>query len=329
MEKYLRKCLDSLIFEDEELFNALEVLVINDGSKDSSSAIAHEYQNKYPAVFRVIDKENGHYGSCVNTGLSEAVGKYIKILDADDSFDNRVLRRYINYLSIVNVDMILTDYNVVNDNYTIVRKVSFKFPENQNFPIEKLCVDKKSANLHMHAVTYLTKKLKDNKYTQTCGVAYTDEEWMNLPVTYMSNFCYYKETLYQYLVGREGQSISPEFVATQTQVKFFLIYKRIAIYNNAIIRGEIEKEKLIYLKNRLINGAAASYKRAIIHKQISPTDIVDFDKNLERLSKDIYDNVTISSYGRYRGLHFIKAWRKKYRLPFLLNLLIFIVKHIK
>lgn len=86
MEKYLRRCLDSLII-DEDGMKQLEVLVINDGSKDSSSQIAHEYQDKYPDTFRVIDKENGNYGSCINRGLKEATGKYVKVLDADDWFD--------------------------------------------------------------------------------------------------------------------------------------------------------------------------------------------------------------------------------------------------
>ena len=84
MEKYLNKCLDSLIVEN---MNLLEVLIINDGSKDNSSNIAHVYENKYPNTFRVIDKENGNYGSCINRGIKEAKGKYIKVLDADDSFN--------------------------------------------------------------------------------------------------------------------------------------------------------------------------------------------------------------------------------------------------
>ena len=54
MEKYLRRCLDSLII-DEEGMKQLEVLVINDVSKDSSSQIAHEYQDKYLDTYRVID----------------------------------------------------------------------------------------------------------------------------------------------------------------------------------------------------------------------------------------------------------------------------------
>ena len=88
MEKYLDKCLTSLIIEDKKLMKLLEVLVVIDGAKDRSSEIGHTYQDKYPETFRVIDKENGNYGSCINRGLKEAKGKYVKVLDADDSFDN-------------------------------------------------------------------------------------------------------------------------------------------------------------------------------------------------------------------------------------------------
>ena len=87
MERLLPKCLSSLLIKEENIFSMLEVLVIIDGAMDSSSQIAHSFQDKFPSVFRVIDKENGNYGSCVNRGLSECKGKYIKILDADDSFD--------------------------------------------------------------------------------------------------------------------------------------------------------------------------------------------------------------------------------------------------
>ena len=109
MQDYLRRCLDSLIVPEEQM-QLLEVLVVNDGSKDNSSAIAHEYQDKYPDTFRVIDKENGNYGSCVNRGLKEASGKYIKILDADDWFDKTILARYVEFLKTLNVDLVLTDY---------------------------------------------------------------------------------------------------------------------------------------------------------------------------------------------------------------------------
>ena len=104
MEKYLKKCLDSLIVENMDL---LEVLVVNDGSKDNSSKIAHEYEEKYPNTFRVIDKENGNYGSCINRGLAEAKGKYVKVLDADDCFDVNNFNKYLSFLQENDVDLVL------------------------------------------------------------------------------------------------------------------------------------------------------------------------------------------------------------------------------
>ena len=72
MEKYLGRCLDSLLIEEIDI---VEVIVINDGSKDRSSEIAHSYEERFPNSFVVIDKENGNYGSCINAGLSRASGK--------------------------------------------------------------------------------------------------------------------------------------------------------------------------------------------------------------------------------------------------------------
>lgn len=97
VERYLHKCLSSLIVSDEKLFNCLEVIVIIDGATDNSSQIAHSYENDYPEVFKVIDKQNGNYGSCINRGIKEANGKYIKILDADDSLETSVLSQYITF----------------------------------------------------------------------------------------------------------------------------------------------------------------------------------------------------------------------------------------
>ena len=122
MQDYLRRCLDSLIVSEEQM-NKLEVLVINDGSKDNSSAIAHEYQDKYPDTFRVIDKGNGNYGSCINRGLKEATGKYIKVLDADDHFENKSLEEVLNMMLRIDVDLFLTDFCIISANDVVTKKV--------------------------------------------------------------------------------------------------------------------------------------------------------------------------------------------------------------
>lgn len=86
VEKYVRKCLGSFVMPDKEKMNSLEVLCINDGSPDHSSEIAKQFQANYPATYRVIDKTNGNYGSCINRGLAEAKGLYFKVCDGDKLF---------------------------------------------------------------------------------------------------------------------------------------------------------------------------------------------------------------------------------------------------
>ena len=114
MEALLDKCLSSLILESAEKRQLLDVIVVNDGSKDKSSEIAHKYAGNYPEVFSVIDKENGNYGSCINAALPHVKGKYVRILDADDSYDSTNLIEFINILENITVDMVLSNFVVVD-----------------------------------------------------------------------------------------------------------------------------------------------------------------------------------------------------------------------
>ena len=85
VEKFLENTLDS--FVDERVLDAIEVLVVDDGSKDRTAEIGKGYEAKYPGTFRVISKENGGHGSTINRGIKEARGKYFKVVDGDDWVD--------------------------------------------------------------------------------------------------------------------------------------------------------------------------------------------------------------------------------------------------
>ena len=81
VEKYLERCIDSLVY-DEKVLNDLEILIVNDGSKDNSLQIAKKYEKQYPNTIKVIDKENGGHGSTINAGLKVATGKYFRVIDS-------------------------------------------------------------------------------------------------------------------------------------------------------------------------------------------------------------------------------------------------------
>lgn len=207
MEKYLRHCLDSLIIKEN--MEKVEVLVINDGSKDTSSAIGHEYQDKYPETFRVVDKENGNYGSCINRGLSEATGKYVKVLDADDSFDADVFNDYVKFLLTADVDLVVNNYYSHYENGSIKLKRYYNLQENKIFGLDSF-TEKLSLFFAMHAAAYKTENLRAINYYQTEGVSYTDQEWLFMPMTTVKSVVYFTGYLYRYLVGREGQTMDPK-----------------------------------------------------------------------------------------------------------------------
>lgn len=76
----MAKCIDSLLVGGEDV----EIIIVDDGSKDRTAEIADRYQVLHPNLVRVIHKENGGHGSAVNTGIENATGVFFKVVDSDD-----------------------------------------------------------------------------------------------------------------------------------------------------------------------------------------------------------------------------------------------------
>ena len=96
-QEYMAKAIESILPGKEEV----EIIIVNDGSKDRTSEIAHEYMEKYPDIVKVVDKENGGYGIAMNIGLEKATGEYIGIVEPDD---------------FVKLDMYESLYQIAKDN---------------------------------------------------------------------------------------------------------------------------------------------------------------------------------------------------------------------
>ena len=157
MEQWLNRCLDSVVIP--EIIDKVEIIVVNDGSRDRSSEIAHSYADRYPDSVIVIDKENGNYGSCVNRALGIATGKYFRILDADDWFDRNGFIGYVNQLESLTVDVVVTHYvkEFVGRKKNTIYDTSFKC-FNQILSINSLQSDDIDfyEDLVMHKLSYRT-----------------------------------------------------------------------------------------------------------------------------------------------------------------------------
>ncbi|GAB6168246.1 glycosyltransferase family 2 protein [Clostridium carnis] len=125
-EKYLEKCVQSLINQN---FDNYEVLLINDGSKDSSYKICKEYDNKYNYI-KVFNKENGGTSSAKNMGIEKARGEWIVFVDSDDYIDSNYISTLINNIN-DNIDLVACGFVIeyLKDNYF----VNISLPENKEY----------------------------------------------------------------------------------------------------------------------------------------------------------------------------------------------------
>lgn len=298
MEKYLNKCLDSLIVENMDL---LEVLVINDGSKDNSSKIAHKYETKFPYTFRVIDKENGNYGSCINRGLKEATGKYIKVLDADDSFDSLFLNKYISLIKDIDVDLILTDYVIVDENNSPQKICSYKLDSNKIIDFHQLFTNNAiDFSIQMHGVTYKRENLLSLNYKQTEGISYTDQEWVYIPMTKVKTGMYFNRVLYKYLVGRVGQTVEKSIMKRQSQQLGTVISLLIEKYFN-----NSKTDYNCHLLNQL-KAQMFIYQKALIEDSFDVEILKIIDKEIKEHCTELYEITNLISSSHIK---FVKYWR--------------------
>ena len=123
VEKYLDQTLTSFI--NEAVMEEVEVLIVDDGSKDKTAQIGHSYEQKYPETFRVISKENGGHGSTINTGIAQARGKYFTVVDGDDWVDKEGFATLVTVLRDCTEDYILTRYHEVDDQTKEERERAF------------------------------------------------------------------------------------------------------------------------------------------------------------------------------------------------------------
>ena len=212
MAALLPRCLESLV--KAQRADSLDVLVVNDGSKDNSLEVAQQYAFRYPTIIHVIDKPNGNYGSTINAALPVAEGKYVKVLDSDDWFDTKVLDAFIDAAESTDADMLVTHFSQIGANVTEVIRYNTMGREpyeyGKVYELDNVLKDGYIRFFLMHALAYRTELLRSIGYRQTEGVSYTDTEWACYPTFYAKTVCFLDLNLYQYNLDREGQTMAPE-----------------------------------------------------------------------------------------------------------------------
>ncbi len=191
------RTLDSLVNSD--VLDDLEIIIVNDGSPDDTPQVAAKYAVRYPNSVKLIDKENGGWGSTVNASLEAATGKYYKILDSDDYFETANLKPFIEYLKGCSTDIVFTDFDYVYPGS--VKHVTYPYQP------KKAYITHNIRKILMHGIAVRTEVIQGKlKLMEHCY--YTDNEFSVKAMQLSENFSYLPIKIYNYVMGNSSQSVS-------------------------------------------------------------------------------------------------------------------------
>ncbi len=210
-EGYLAGCIESLLPGGEDV----EILVIDDGSRDNTAAIADEYAAKYPTIVKAVHKENGGHGSAVNAGIDHATGLYFKVVDSDDWVKKEAYLKILDVLRELaggarSLDMLISNFVYEKEGEKRKKVMHYRhiLPESRLFGWEDVKRFHKGHYILMHSVIFRTKLLRD------CGIRlpehtfYVDNLYVFEPLMHVKNMYYLDENFYRYYIGREDQSVN-------------------------------------------------------------------------------------------------------------------------
>jgi len=205
----MRHCIDTLLVGGE----AVEIIVVNDGSADNTPDIAEEYERKYPEIVSVVHQANKGHGGAINAGLAKASGIFVKIVDSDDWVDAESYKKIIGTITSFSSDS-LPDAIISNYVYEKLGKrrktvISYSdaLPEGRVFTWDEAGQFRLGRYMLMHALIYRREVLRKSGLVLPENTFYVDNIYAYTPLAYVETMCYINVNFYRYFIGREGQSV--------------------------------------------------------------------------------------------------------------------------
>lgn len=217
-ENYMENCIQSLLKGGDEI----EILIVNDGSKDRTAEIADEYEKKYPGIVRAIHQENKGHGGAVNAGLENATGLYFKVVDSDDWLNEEALKKVMQVLEEVTrgpetLDALICNYVYEKEGAKRKRVMRYQsvFPENRIFTWAEAGKLKLGQYILMHSLIYRTELLRQCGLKLPEHTFYVDNIFAFQPMLYVKKLYYLDVNLYRYYIGRVDQSVNEQVMLTR------------------------------------------------------------------------------------------------------------------
>lgn len=294
-EKFLRVNLESFCIE--EILEDIDVLVVNDGSKDSSLSIAEEYAERYPNSFRVISKENGGHGSGVNCGIENACGRYFKVVDADDWVERAAFINLVRYLKQADEDIVYSGFLWVFDNgeasiETFQKKAELVIPFEGVQYQKRYCFDEIAdrAYIKMHNITIKTQILREHQIRLDEHCFYVDSEYISYPIPYVQTVIFLEDFVYMYRIGRSGQSVSLEQMRRNERNYDKVLQSLCEFYKKLGKEIPCSEQKKSYIASIIARVLAGKYKIVLSApaSREKRKELQDYDEKIRTNFPDIY-----------------------------------------
>lgn len=318
VEKFIDKCINSLIVPNEEQLNLLDIVVINDGTPDNSAIIAKKYAKKYSDVVRVIDQENRGHGGAWNHGTELAQGKYLFYLDSDDWFDTEEFSKLILFLQSCDTDLVVLDkmnYYAETEKYVSIEHKSMQPNVIYNADTFNWIRCGEGANItYAHNTVYRTSMMQKYMPLFCEHVMYDDVSLQLIPIVIAKDFVYVKYNVYRYYIGRPGQSFDPKVRAVKACDHVTKVLKFVMEWNrcnkHVAPEGTTRREWAEELYSSF--GYCHYHELAEYSYDIAKPRLKEWDEFIKKEYPDIKIDVVVRLY-RLLPFDLFFLWFKLYR----------------
>lgn len=300
VEKYIRKCLDSLI---NQTLNNMEFIFVNDGSPDNSKKIIEEYQKKDSRI-KLFNKENGGQASARNFGLKHAKGEYIAFLDSDDYVREDMYEILYNRAKKDDLDIVICNYFLVYsdkivENHSNVTSAKEKYIS----PNEYITLSPSPWNKIIRH-----KYLDKQNFNFPEGIIY--EDLASIPLLSLNNpkIVYLNQCLHYYVQSASSTMRSDEYKPKYENIFPATDY----LYFNMIGNGYDKELEYLLTYHLLYLGSLNFYK----YKKYKQIDIISY--NMKKYFPKWYKNELVKSKFNKKQMFYMQLfYHKKY---FLINI---------
>jgi glycosyltransferase involved in cell wall biosynthesis len=293
----MKKCIDSLLVGGDDV----EIIIVNDGSKDATPEIGAEYAAKFPSIIKLVNKENGGHGSAVNAGLAVATGLFFKVVDSDDwvreSAYAKILETLKNFAGGDQVlDMLISNfvYEKEGEQRHKVMRYHHALPIDRLFTWNDVKHFRKGQYILMHSVIFRTKLLRDCGLKLPEHTFYVDNIYVFEPLLAVKNMYYLDVNFYRYYIGRSDQSVNEKVMISRIDQQIKVNRIMYDFYNDHLGEVYSNPQRHHYMFNYLeIITVISSILLAI-----SGTE-----ENLEK-RKELWSYIKQKNYVLYRKLRY-------------------------